>query len=130
MRVMGIDHVAIAVNNIEEAVKIWEDMDVEIEYEIIEEQRVRAAIIHFEGERIEIIEPTCSCSPISSFLKKRGEGLHHLAIRVENIEGALEELEKKGYKLIDRTPRLGAGGKKIAFVHPKSAKILLELVED
>ena len=127
--IKGIDHVAIAVKNIKEGCKIWKDMGFEIEYETVEEQGVKVAIIHIGEARIEILEPLRENSPVSGFLEKRGEGLHHLALKVDDIEVTLKDLEVKGYRLIDKEPRIGAGGKKIAFVHPKSAKILLELVE-
>ncbi len=130
MKVKSIDHVAIAVRNLEDGVKIWKDMGFEVEYEVVEEQKVRIGIVHIGDERIEILEPLDDSSPISGFLEKRGEGIHHLAVRVEDLKDALRELEGKGYRLIDREPRTGAGGKKIAFVHPKSAKFLLELVEE
>ncbi len=130
MKVKGIDHVAVAVKNLEEGCKIWKAMGFEIEFEIVEEQKVKVGIVHVGERRIEIMEPLSDDSPISSFLEKRGEGLHHLALKVENIRDAMEELKEKGVRLIDSEPRIGAGGKKIAFVHPKSAKILLELVEE
>ncbi len=128
--IRGIDHVAIAVRNLEEGCKIWKDMGFEVEYETVEDQGVRVGIIHVGDARVEILEPLGEESPISSFLSKRGEGLHHLALKVERIEEALEELRSRGYRLIDEKPRRGAEGKKIAFVHPKSAKFLLELVEE
>ena len=124
-----IDHVAIAVKNLEEGVKIWKDFGFEIEYEVVEEQKVKVAILHIGESRIELLEPMADDSPISKFLEKRGEGLHHLAVNVDNIEQELQRLKSLGYRLIDEKPRKGAGGKKIAFVHPKSAKVLLELVE-
>jgi methylmalonyl-CoA/ethylmalonyl-CoA epimerase len=124
-----IDHVAIAVKNLEEGVRIWKDMGFDIEYESVEEQKVNVAIIHLKDTRIEILEPMGEDSPISKFLEKRGEGLHHMAVEVENINETLKFLREKGYRLIDEEPRTGAGGKKIAFVHPKSSKVLLELVE-
>lgn len=127
--IKGIDHVAIAVRNLDEGCRIWKDLGFKVEYEIVEDQGVRVGIIHLGDSRVEIIEPLSENSPISGFLEKHGEGLHHLALKVNDIENTLRELESKGYKLIDREPRIGAGGKKIAFVHPKSAKILLELVE-
>ena len=127
--IKGIDHVAIAVRNLDEGCKIWKDMGFKVEYEVVEDQGVKVGIIHLGNSRIEILEPLSENSPISGFLEKRGEGLHHLAVKVDDIENTLRELESKGYRLIDREPRIGAGGKKIAFVHPKSAKILLELVE-
>ncbi len=124
-----IDHVAIAVKNLEEGVKIWKDMGFEVEYENVDEQGVRVGIIHLGNARIEVLEPIKDNSPINKFLEKRGEGLHHLAVEVENIEKSLKALKEMGYRLIDEEPRLGAEGKKIAFVHPKSARFLLELVE-
>jgi len=124
-----IDHVAIAVKNLEEGVRIWKDMGFDIEYESVEEQKVNVAIIHLKDTRIEILEPMGEDSPISKFLEKRGEGLHHMAVEVENINETLKFLRENGYRLIDEEPRTGAGGKKIAFVHPKSSKVLLELVE-
>ncbi len=127
--IKAIDHVAIAVRNLEEGCKVWRDLGFEIEYEVVEDQKVKVGIIHLGDSRIEILEPLSEDSPISKFLEKRGEGLHHLAVKVENIEDVLRELEEKGYRLIDKEPRIGAGGKKIAFVHPKSTKVLLELVE-
>jgi len=130
MTIKGIDHVAVAVRDLEEGCKIWKAMGFEIEYEEVEEQKVRVGMVHIGAQRIEIMEPLCDDSPISLFLNKRGEGLHHLALKVENICDALEELKEEGVRLIDFKPRTGAGGKKIAFVHPKSAKILLELVEE
>jgi len=124
-----IDHVAIAVRNLEEGVKIWKDMGFEVEYEKVEEQKVNVGIIHLGDARIEILEPLSEDSPISKFLEKRGEGLHHMAVEVDDIKETLNFLKDKGYRLIDEEPRIGAGGKKIAFVHPKSSKVLLELVE-
>ncbi len=129
MKINGIDHVAIAVRNLEEGCKLWKDLGYEIEYEVVEEQKVRVAIIHTGKERIEILEPLEEDTPISNFLNKRGEGIHHLALNVNNIEEVLKHLESKGYRLIDHEPRIGAGGKKIAFVHPRDTKFLLELVE-
>ena len=124
-----IDHVAIAVKELAEGTRIWEDMGFHIEYETVEDQKVKIGMIHLGDSRIEILEPLDEDSPISKFLEKRGEGLHHLAVQVDDIENTLKELKSKGYRLIDEKPRIGAGGKKIAFVHPKSSKVLLELVE-
>ena len=129
MKVKGIDHVAIVVRDVQEGCKIWRDMGFDVEEEVVEEQGVRVGIVRMGDERIEILEPLNEKSPVYKYLDKRGEGIHHLAIKVENIEDALRYLELKGYRLIDREPRIGAGGKKIGFVHPKSAKFLLELVE-
>ena len=125
-----IDHVAIAVKDLEEGCKLWKDLGVDIEYETVEEQKVNIAMIQLGDARVEVLEPLGEDSPISKFLEKRGEGLHHLALKVDSVENTIKNLEQKGYRLIDREPRIGADGKKIAFVHPKSAKFLLELVEE
>ncbi len=124
-----IDHVAIAVKNLEEGVKIWKDFGFAIEYEVVDEQKVRVAMLQIGESRIELLEPTSDDSPISKFLEKRGEGLHHIAVEVDNVQQTIDFLKEIGYRLIDEKPREGAGEKKIAFVHPKSAKVLLELVE-
>jgi len=126
-----IDHVGIAVKNLEEAIKVWEGLGLKVdEIEEVPDQKVRTAIIHIGESRIELLEPTAEDSPIAKFIAKRGEGIHHIALGVENIEEHLKELKKKGYRLIDEKPRIGAGGAKIAFVHPKAVTgVLLELCE-
>ncbi|WP_456420497.1 methylmalonyl-CoA epimerase [Thermococcus sp.] len=126
-----IDHVGIAVKNLEEAIKVWEGLGLKVdEIEEVPDQKVRTAIIHIGESRIELLEPTAEDSPIAKFIAKRGEGIHHIALGVENIEEHLKELKEKGYRLIDEEPRIGAGGAKIAFVHPKAVTgVLLELCE-
>jgi len=126
-----IDHVGIAVKNLDEAIKVWEGLGLKVdEIEEVPDQKVRTAIIHVGESRIELLEPTSEDSPIAKFIAKRGEGIHHLALGVDDIEKHLEELKEKGYRLIDEKPRLGAGGAKIAFVHPKAVTgVLLELCE-
>ena len=126
-----IDHVGIAVKNLEETIKVWEGLGLKVdEIEEVPDQKVRTAIIHIGESRIELLEPTAEDSPIAKFIAKRGEGIHHIALGVENIEEHLKELKKKGYRLIDEKPRIGAGGAKIAFVHPKAVTgVLLELCE-
>ena len=126
-----IDHVGIAVKNLEEAIKVWEGLGLKVdEVEEVPDQKVRTAIIHIGESRIELLEPTAEDSPIAKFIAKRGEGIHHIALGVDNIEEHLEELKEKGYRLIDEKPRIGAGGAKIAFVHPKAVTgVLLELCE-
>ncbi|WP_297535362.1 methylmalonyl-CoA epimerase [Thermococcus sp.] len=126
-----IDHVGIAVKNLEEAVKVWEGLGLKVEeIEEVPDQKVRTAIIRIGESRIELLEPTAEDSPIAKFIAKRGEGIHHIALGVTNIEEHLKELKEKGYRLIDEEPRLGAGGAKIAFVHPKAVTgVLLELCE-
>ncbi|AEH25357.1 methylmalonyl-CoA epimerase [Pyrococcus yayanosii] len=126
-----IDHVGIAVKNLDESIKVWEGLGFKVEeVEEVPDQKVRVAVIRVGESRIELLEATSEDSPIAKFIEKRGEGIHHLAIGVEDIEAKLEELKRKGYRLIDEKPRIGAGGAKIAFVHPKSVTgVLLELCE-
>jgi len=126
-----IDHVGIAVKNLEEAIKVWEGLGLEVdEIEEVPDQKVRTAIIHIGESRIELLEPTADDSPIAKFIAKRGEGIHHIALGVDNVEEHLEELKERGYRLIDEKPRIGAGGAKIAFVHPKAVTgVLLELCQ-
>ncbi|AAL82072.1 methylmalonyl-CoA epimerase [Pyrococcus furiosus DSM 3638] len=126
-----IDHVGIAVKNLEEAIKIWEGLGLKVEeIEEVPDQKVRVAVIKIGESRIELLEATSEDSPIAKFIEKRGEGIHHIALGVEGIEKKLEELKEKGYRLIDEKPRIGAGGAKIAFIHPKSVTgVLLELCE-
>jgi methylmalonyl-CoA/ethylmalonyl-CoA epimerase len=126
-----IDHVGIAVKNLEEAMKIWEGLGLKVEeIEEVPDQKVRTAIIHVGESRIELLEPTAEDSPIAKFIAKRGEGIHHIALGVDNIEEHLAKLKEAGYRLIDEQPRIGAGGAKIAFVHPKAVTgVLLELCE-
>ncbi|ASJ09547.1 methylmalonyl-CoA epimerase [Thermococcus siculi] len=126
-----IDHVGIAVKNLEEAMKVWEGLGLKVEeIEEVPDQKVRTAIIHVGESRIELLEPTADDSPIAKFIAKRGEGIHHIALGVDNIEEHLEKLKEEGYRLIDEQPRIGAGGAKIAFIHPKAVTgVLLELCE-
>jgi methylmalonyl-CoA epimerase len=129
---MKIDHVGIATNAIDEAVAFWRDA-LGLHLDAIEEvndQKVRVAMLPIGDSRIELLEPTATDSPIAKFLEKRGPGIHHIAVRVENIREALYRLKEQGARLIDETPRVGAGGCLVAFVHPSSANgVLLELVQ-
>jgi methylmalonyl-CoA epimerase len=131
MQTMQIDHIGIAVKSIEEAAKLYTDLGLKIEgTEIVESQKVKVAFIGIGQSKIELLEATSPDGNVAKFIEAKGEGIHHLAVRVDNIEKALEELSAKGYALIDKVPRMGAGGHKIAFVHPKSTKgVLLELAE-
>ena len=98
--------------------------------EEVPDQRVRIAILDVGESRIELLEPTSDESPIARFLEKRGQGIHHIAIRVDNIDAVLDRLKSQGARLIDESPRLGAGGSLVAFVHPSTANgVLLELVQ-
>lgn len=129
----GMDHVGIAVKNLEEAVKTYCDvLGFRLEgKQILKERKVRVAFISVNGgTRIELLEPLASDSTIARFLENRGEGIHHFAVNVKQIETALGEIRKKGVQLIDEKPQIGAEGAKIAFVSPKSTRgVLLELVE-
>jgi methylmalonyl-CoA/ethylmalonyl-CoA epimerase len=132
MKVLKIDHIGIAVRNFDERKKFWADvLGLAFEgSETVEEQNVTTAFFPVGESEVELLEPTASDGPIARYLEKKGEGIHHLAFRVENIEAALEELKGKGIKLIDEKPRKGAGGAKIAFLHPESTNgILVELCE-
>lgn len=98
--------------------------------ETVEDQKVRVAMLPIGESRVELLEPTSDDSPISKFLEKRGGGIHHIAVEVEDIEASLERLKENGARLIDETPRIGAEGCLVAFVHPSSTNgVLLELVQ-
>ncbi len=129
---MKIAHLGIATKEINEALRFWQDaLGLEhIHSEVVEEQKVRVAMLPIGETNIELLEPTSEDSPISKFLEKRGGGIHHIAVEVEDIEKSLAKLKSEGMKLIDEAPRIGAGGCLIAFVHPKSTDgVLLELVQ-
>lgn len=128
-----IDHVGVAVNSLERVKHLFNMLfGIKPDFEeTVEEQNVRVAGFRVGESNIEFLEPMNENSPISKFLDKRGEGLHHLALNVDNIEELLSEIKSKNLKLIDEKPRLGAEGKKIAFAHPKSFHgILLEFSEE
>jgi methylmalonyl-CoA epimerase len=132
MNLKNIDHIGIAVTNLQESLSFWEtSLGIELHgIEEVAEQNVRTAFLPVGGTEIELLEPTSADSSLARFIEKRGEGLHHIAIRVDDIEAALAELKANGIQLIDETPRNGAGGARIAFVHPKATHgVLLELCE-
>jgi len=132
MKVLKIDHLGIAVHSIEEAKKLYQDtLGLKFEgSETVAEQKVTTAFFPVGDSEVELLESTAPDGPIAKYLEKRGEGIQHIAFRVENIEEALAELKEKGIRLIDEKPRLGAGGAKIAFLHPKSTHgVLIELSE-
>lgn len=129
---MKLDHIGIATKGIAEALKFWSGaLGLEnIHTEIVEDQKVKVAMMPIGDARIELLEPTSEDSPISNFLAKRGGGIHHIAIEVDDIAAALEKLKSNGIRLIDEFPRTGAEGCMVAFVHPSSANgVLLELVQ-
>jgi len=130
---MKINHLGIATKGIDEALKFWEDaLGLEnVHTEVVEDQKVRVAMLPIGESRIELLEPTSEDSPITKFLEKRGGGIHHIAVEVEDIEAALAKLKAEGARLIDEKPRIGAEGCLVAFVHPSSANgVLLELVQE
>ena len=126
---MKIDHIAIAVNNVEESAKVYQKalgID-EIEFETVESEGVKVAIISMENGRIELMQPTKDDSPIKKFLDKKGPGLHHMALETDNIEGEVERMEGCGVKFLGKV-RPGSAGTKVTFIHPKSLEgVLAEL---
>jgi methylmalonyl-CoA/ethylmalonyl-CoA epimerase len=132
METTNIEHIGIAVRNLEESIKFYEKV-LGLKCYAIEEvrdQKVRTAFFELGQTKIELLESTEPDGPISKFIEKRGEGIHHIAYAVKNIESALSELEKNGIQLIDKQPRKGAEGLEIAFLHPKSTfGVLTELCE-
>lgn len=132
MKIIKVDHIGVAVKNATAARKLYEDilgLTVHGE-ETVETQKVKTVFLPVGDTEIELLESTAPDGPVAAFIEKRGEGVQHVAFQVENIEAALRELEAKGVRLIDRAPRAGAGGKKIAFLHPKDTSgVLVELCE-
>jgi len=129
---MNIDHIGIAVKSLVEAVKVYEDaLGLKVSgYDQVDDQGVRVAMLNIGESRIELLEPTGPDSPIEKFMTKRGEGIHHIAVRVDNIEQALERLKSQGVRLVDSVPRRGVHNTRTAFIHPSSTHgVLLELVE-
>jgi len=126
-----INHIGIAVNSIEEAVKLYTDvLGLKVQdVEVVADQKVKTAIIPVGESKIELLESTDPEGVIARYIEKRGEGLHHLALEVDNIKDTLEMLAKQGVVLIDEKPRNGVENTSIAFLHPKGTKVLLELVE-
>lgn len=130
---VGMDHVGVAVRNLDDAVRVYcDDLGFRLEgVHTLTERGIRVAFLTTGGQTdVEILEPLSSESTIAKFLETRGEGIHHFAMKVTNIEEALAEYKKHGVTLIDEIPKAGAGDVKIAFVHPKSTRgVLLELCE-
>jgi methylmalonyl-CoA/ethylmalonyl-CoA epimerase len=125
-----LNHIGIAVKSIEASVSFYRDaLGMEFEgTEEVAEQKVRVAFLAIGESRIELLEPTSADSPVAKFLEKNGEGIHHLAYEVENLEEALSDLKSRGVRLIDEVPRKGAHGTSIAFLHPKATGgVLTEL---
>jgi methylmalonyl-CoA/ethylmalonyl-CoA epimerase len=129
---MKIDHIGIATRQLEEGLAVWRDaLGLRIDStEEIAEQGVRVAMLGVGETHVELLEALTPDSPVGKFLAKRGPGIHHIALEVDDIAASLAELKSKGARLIDETPRVGAGSCLVAFVHPSSTDgVLLELVQ-
>ena len=127
-----INHLGIAVTSLDEALSFWRDaLGLELkEVEVVEDQGVRVALLPIGESRVELLEATGAETPVGKFLGKRGAGIHHLCIEVEDIAAKLAELKARGIRLIDEQPRRGAGNSLVAFVHPASTGgVLLELTQ-
>lgn len=134
MKIGKIDHIGIAVTDLEKTIKFYEEvLNLTCEgTEIVEDQKVKVAFFPVGDTELEFLESTTDDGPIAKFIEKNGGrgGIQHIALRVDNVEEAIANMKEKGYKMIDETPRYGAGGAKIAFCHPKeTGGILLELSE-
>ena len=132
MEITHIEHIGIAVKNLEESIKFYEKILGLKCYAVeeIKDQKVKTAFFKVGQTKIELLESTDSEGPIGKFIEKKGEGMHHMAFAVKDIENALTEAESKGIQLIDKTPRKGAEGLNIGFLHPKSTVgVLTELCE-
>lgn len=132
MKALKVDHIGIAVNNLEESLKFYTEVIglTALGTEVVEEQKVKVAFIPCGDSELELLESTSPDGPIAKFIEKNGEGVQHIAIRVDDIDATLAELKDKGVRLIDEKPRYGAGGARIAFLHPKATKgVLLEICE-
>ncbi|WP_170007588.1 methylmalonyl-CoA epimerase [Bacillus fonticola] len=128
----AMDHIGIAVHSIESALPFYRDMLglPLLATETVDSQNVKVAFLQAGNVKLELLEPVRDTSPIAQFLKKRGEGIHHVALRVSSLSERLQELKEKGVQLIDEQPKPGAGGANVAFLHPKQAnKVLIELCE-
>lgn len=132
MQILKIDHLGIAVNKMDEGKNFWSDI-LGLEFagdEVVAEQKVNTGFFPVGESEVELLESTSPDGPVAKFIEKKGPGFQHVAFRVPDIDVALEELKTKGIKLIDEKPRIGAGGARIAFLHPKATGgILVELCE-
>ena len=130
MELTSIEHIGIAVRNLEESIKFYEDILGLKCYAIeeVEDQKVKTAFFNAGQTKIELLETTDPDGPIAKFIEKRGEGIHHIAFKTDNIKSSLKELKEKNIILIDDQPRKGAENLDIAFIHPKSANgVLIEI---
>ncbi|HVN59372.1 MAG TPA: methylmalonyl-CoA epimerase [Bacteroidales bacterium] len=133
MKTTHIEHIGIAVSNLSESIRYYEEILGLKCYktEEVPDQKVKTAFLMIGQTKIELLEATDAASPVAKFIEKRGEGVHHIAFAVDSVGDALHEVNEKGINLIDNAPRKGADGKKIAFLHPKSTfGVLTEFCED
>lgn len=133
MKVLKLDHIGIAVENLSESLEFWRDvLGLEVAgTEVVEEQKVKVAFLPVGDTEVELLESTSPDGPIAKFIERNGGGgIQHMAFRVDSIEDAIKYIEEKGLRMIDQEPRYGAGKARIAFIHPKSSnRILVELSE-
>ena len=132
MEILKIDHLGIAVNSIDDGKNFWSDvLGLKFEStETVESQKVTTAFFPVGESEVELLESTSKDGPVAKYIEKRGQGFQHVAFRVANLDESLKELKEKGIQLIDQEPRIGAGGARIAFLHPKATGgILVELCE-
>ena len=131
-RIKRIDHIAIVVDDVQTALGFWQEA-LGLKLALVEEVAEQKAVVAFlpAGEsEVELVKPTTDDSGVARFLEKRGPGIHHLCFEVEGLQGILDELKAKGVRLINETPTIGAGGNRIAFIHPESTQgVLVELYE-
>ena len=133
MTVKRIDHIAVVVDDLEGALAFWRDaLGLEMTHlEEVAEQQSIVACLPAGGSEIELVKPTTDTSGVAKYLAKRGPGMHHICLEVDNLEAMLADMKARGVKLINDTPTIGAGGKKIAFIHPSSANgVLVELYQN
>ncbi|MEZ4812299.1 MAG: methylmalonyl-CoA epimerase [Caldisericia bacterium] len=128
----GLSHIGVAVKDIEASKKTWETLGFVCEHEgVVEEQKVKVAKMVYNGLVVELLEPTSDDSPIAKYMEKKGQGIHHMCIEVADVPEKISEFQTKEIIMIDNGPRIGAAGKPIAFVHPKSTGgVLLELEQE
>ncbi len=126
-----VDHIGIAVKDLATTLKIYETLGLKaVETEVVEDQKVKVAFLPVGDSEVELLESTSPDGPIAKYIERNGEGIQHIAFRVDNLAQRLAELKEKGVRLIDEKPRRGAGGAQIAFLHPKSTYgVLIELCE-
>ena len=133
MAVKRIDHIAIVVDDIDNALTFWRDtLGLDMTHlEEVKEQESIVAFLPTGGSEVELVKPTTETSGVAKYLAKRGPGMHHICLEVDNLEEMLAQMKARGVKLINETPTIGAGGKKIAFVHPSSTNgVLVELYQN